>query len=286
MTGAMLLAAVAAALGVLAAWDAVVALGDPALGPRLVRVLAPLRLAGAGGRPASALERRRLALVGAATLLAAGWLVAGPFAGLALAAAGPWVVRRALAAREARWRRALAATAPHVARALADALAGGHALRGGLDAAARHGGVPEPGGAELRAAAAALEAGASTEDVLERLRRRADDPGWDTLVAGALLQRDTGGDLARLLRDVATALEDGARARLDARGATAQARATATIVTAMPVGAAVLAELAAPGSLAALAGRPATAALALGAVALQVTGLLVVRRLARTGPAA
>ena len=84
--------------------------------------------------------------------------------------------------------------------------------------------MPEPGGAELRAAAAALEAGARTEDVLERLRDRAADPGWDTLVAAALLQRDAGGDLARLLRDVAAALEDGARARLDARGATAQAR--------------------------------------------------------------
>lgn len=286
MTGTALLAGAAAVLGVLAAWDAVVALGDPAVGPRLARVLAPLRLAGAAGRPASGLERRRLGLVGAASLLGAGWLAAGPPAGLVLAAAGPWAVGRALAARQARWRRALAATAPHVARALADALAGGHALRGALVAAARHGGVPEPGAAELRAAAAALEAGAPTEDVLERLRGRAGDPGWDTLVAAALLQRDAGGDLARLLRDVAAALEDGARARLDARGATAQARATATIVTAMPVGAAALAELAAPGSLAAIAGRPATAALALGAVVLQVAGLLVVRRLARTEPRA
>ena len=286
MTGAMLLAAVAAALGVLAAWDAVVALGDPALGPRLARVLAPLRLAGAGGgrvRAGATPARARRGGDAARRGLARRRPVRRP---------GPR--RGGAVGRPPRAGREGGPVAPGARgdRPARRPRAGGRAGRGpcaravGSTRPPATAGCPSPAGPSCgrrpppsrrarprRTSSSACVAGPTT---------RAGTPSSPR----ALLQRDTGGDLARLLRDVATALEDGARARLDARGATAQARATATIVTAMPVGAAVLAELAAPGSLAALAGRPATAALALGAVALQVTGLLVVRRLARTGPAA
>ena len=73
-------------------------------------------------------------------------------------------------------------------------------------------------------------------------------PAWDTLVAAILLQRDAGGDLAGLLRDLAASLEAAARVDADARAATAQARFTARLVLWLPAGAAVLAELARPGS--------------------------------------
>ena len=74
--------------------------------------------------------------------------------------------------------------------------------------------------------------------MLERLRRRASGPAWDTLVAGILLQRDAGGDLAALLRELAGSLEAAARVEADARAATAQARFTARLVLGLPVGAA------------------------------------------------
>jgi tight adherence protein B len=271
-TPAPLLAGLAGALAVAGAWEALAAVG---------RVLAPLRAAGREGREPSAPERRRLALVGAATLWAAGWLLAGPLPGLLGAAAGPWLVGRLLAARRSRWRADLGRGAAPAARALADALAGGHAIRGALAAAATGGGLTGAAGAELRDAARALELGERTEAVLERMRRRAADPRWDTIVAAILLQRDSGGDLARLLRTIAAAQEEAARVEADARSLTAQARFTAWLVTLLPVGAAVLAELAQPGYLAGLADEPLTALLLAAALGCQVVAGVLVRRIAR-----
>ena len=61
-----------------------------------------------------------------------------------------------------------------------------------------------------------------------------------------------GGDLARLLRDSARALEEQARLEGEVRAATAQARFTGLIVVLLPLGGALLAELASPGWFAGL----------------------------------
>jgi len=100
-----------------------------------------------------------------------------------------------------------------------------------------------------------------TDVVLERLRRRAADPAWDTIVAGILLQRDAGGDLAGLLRRFAVAAAERERILADARSATAQARFTGLLVVAMPAGAALFAELIEPGFMAALLAKGASLAL-------------------------
>jgi tight adherence protein B len=192
-------------------------------------------------------------------------------------------VRRLVRARRRRWRAEVERGAPAAARALADALAGGHAVRGAIAVVARDGGVPGAAGGALAHAARALALGDRTDDVLEQLRRRAAGPAWDAIVAAILLQRDAGGDLARLLRSIAATLEESARTEADARSATAQARFTAWLVTLLPVGAALLAELAQPGYVGELLGSPVTAWPLAGAVVLEAVALLTIRRIARVG---
>jgi tight adherence protein B len=277
-----LLAGVAGALAVAATWEGLAAVEQAPLARALGRVLEPLVAARREGRPPTAPERRRLALVGTGALLGGGWLVAGPVIGAACAAGGPLVVRAAVRARRERWRADLARGAPGAARALADALAGGHAIRGAL-ALAADGGVPGAAGGELRAAARALALGARTADVLEDLRRRAASPAWDTIVAAILLQREAGGDLAGLLRSIAGGLEEAARVEADARSATAQARFTAWLVALLPGGAAVLAELARPGFLGSLLRAPLAPWLLAGAAACQLVACALIRRIARVG---
>jgi len=239
-------------------------------------LLRPLRRPGTAASPA---EARRLAATAVVALLAGGWLVAGPLAGLALAAGGPWAVRRLLAARAARWRAAAAAQAPLAARALADALVGGHAVRGAIVQAARHGGLDGPARQVLGETAARLEAGARTEDALAHLHAAVRDPRWTTLTAAILLARDTGGDLAALLRALAEAAERARQEEGDARAAVAQARLTARIVAALPLVAAGLAELADPGLLPAVASDPRSLALLLAAAVAQLTSMLAIRRI-------
>jgi tight adherence protein B len=280
---APLLAALAAVAAVFGAWDALTVIEQARPAAALGRVVAPLRLAGRAGRPPTTAERRRLATLGAATLLAAGWLLAGPLLGFLLAASGPAAIGQLLAARHRRWHRALAESAPTVARALADALSGGHSLRGALEEIGRPGTLPGPAGIELAAAARRLTLGAPTEDVLTDLRTRAADPAWDTLIAATLLQRDTGGDLATLLRSIATSREHARRIEADAHTTTAQARATARLVASMPLAALALTELITPGTLIALLTDPIARLLLLSGLILAAASFLTISRIARLG---
>ena len=130
-----------------------------ARGTRLARALADLVevvvTLGREGRDPGAAARRRLLLAGAALAFLAGWAVTGPLGGAALGAGGPWLVARLLRARRERFRRAVDAGAAELALAIADALAGGHSLRGALAEASRSVGR----GGRARAAAGLRRAG-------------------------------------------------------------------------------------------------------------------------------
>jgi tight adherence protein B len=212
-----------------------------------------------------------------ALAFATGALVAGPVPGLAAALGGPWLLARVLAARRERYRRAVDDGMSELVLALADALSGGHSLRGAVAE-----GAPALGGAaghELRRAASELTAGAPTDAALEAMRDRTRSDRMDTIVAACLLQRRAGGDLARLLRECAGAFEDQARLEGEVRAATAQARFTGLIVVLLPLGGGLLAELASPGFLVGLAGSFLTAWLVGIAIVLQVAAAVCIRKL-------
>jgi tight adherence protein B len=234
---------------------------------------------GREGRDPGAAERRRLLAAAAGGAFAVVTLLAGPRAGVVAAAVAPYAIGRVLRARRERYRLAVEHGAADVAIALSDALAGGHSLRGAVGEAAR--GIAGAPGRELRRVQAELQLGATTEDALEAMRARVRGPAVDTIVAAALLQRDAGGDLARLLRDCARAAEDATRLDREARAATAQARFTGGMVVVLPLGGALLAELASPGFLRGLAGSFLTAWLVGLALALQVAAAFLIRRLSR-----
>jgi tight adherence protein B len=234
---------------------------------------------GREGRDPGVAERRRLLLAGAGVAFVAGWLTVGVHAGAALAAGGPWFVSRLLRARRRRYRRAVDAGVPGLAVAIADALAGGHSLRGALAEAARS--VGGPTGHELLRARAELVAGARTEDALEAMRLRARSTRLDTVVAACLLQQRAGGDLARLLRESARGMEEQSRLEGELRAATAQARFTGLLVVLLPLGGALLAELASPGWMAGLWSSFLTAWLVGIAIFLQVLAAVLIKRLGR-----
>jgi tight adherence protein B len=251
----------------------------PVIGRAVGTLSVVLLQVGREGRDPRAVERRRLLLVGAVLALASGTLVGGWRTGLLLAAAGPLVVSRLLRAGRERYRRGVAHSAPSIALSLADALGGGHSLRSALEEVARA--LEGPAGREMRRVAAELALGARTEDALEAMRARIRDPSIDTIVAAAVLQRRAGGDLATLLRESARAFEDEARVAGEARAATAQARFTGLIVVLMPLGGALIAELASPGYLRGLAGSFLTAWLGGVAIVLQGVAAVAIRRLGR-----
>ncbi len=278
MTPALAFASAAAA--VLGAWEWLAVLERTRIAAALARIVEPIARAGRDGREPSRGERRRLAVLAAGALTAAGWLLGGPPLAILAGLCGPAAAFAVLRARRRRYAGELRRGAPDAARALADALSAGQSIRGAIGSVV----VPGAAGRELGRAAHALALGDPTEAVLERLRARAACPAWDTMVAGILLQRDAGGDLASLLHDLAGSLDGAARAEREGEAATAQARFTARLVLAMPVGAAALAELSAPGLIASRLADALPATLIALAAGLQLVAMLAVRRLTTRAP--
>jgi tight adherence protein B len=285
MSWAAVLAFASGAAGAVALYPLGAAAARAARGPapavaRLVSSTADalVRL-GREGRDPGAVERRRMLVAGAAGAFGLGWLLAGALPGAVLATGGPWVVARVLSARRERYRRAVEEGSAAIAVGLADAIGGGHSLRGAIAEAAPA--LSGAAGAELHRVAAELAAGAATDEALEAMRARVRSERIDSIVAACLLQRRAGGDLARLLRDCATAFEDQARLEGEVRAATAQARFTGVVVVLLPLGGALLAELASPGFLERLLGSFLTAWLVGVAVGLQLLAAVLIRRLGR-----
>ncbi len=251
----------------------------PRFGQGAARLVDVVVRAGREGRDPGAAERRRLLLAGVVVALALGMIVLGPLGAVVLAAGGPWLVARGLRGRREHYRRAVERESAALAVVLADALAGGHSLRGALAEAAE--GLTGAAAHELRRVTAELRAGARTEDALESLRARVPSARLDTVVAACLVQRRAGGDLSRLLRECAEAFGDQARLEDEVRSATAQARFTGVVVLLLPLGGALLAELASPGFLVGLWSSFLTAWLVGIAVVLQCVAAVLIRRLGR-----
>ena len=175
--------------------------------------------------------------------------------------------------------RRLRAQLPLVVSVLAAYVRAGRSLRQAVADTA--GEAPEPSARALRDAAAAIALGASLAEALGAL-------GTDTdvthLRAVVEMQTRAGGDLALLLDRFADVLRGREELRRAAAVATAQARATGRMVTAMPVfGVAALWLLDRPGFMLVVGSPLGWAALALSVV-LAALGHVLIARIAAVDP--
>lgn len=279
MGGEALIALMAMAGGLAAVAVREALISAPRLASWLRASIAPLRRASREGYAPSADEQRRLALLGSCAIAATALLIAGPGPLAVAGAAGPWCVGALVAGRRERYRRAVERSVPDIAAAIADAISGGHSVRGALAAAA--GSLEGPSSAELARVAADLELGASTGEALTAMRARLRSDRIDSLATALLSQQVAGGDVAALMRRLATAAADRDRVADEARAATTQARFTGLLVVALPAGAALFAELLQPGFVSQVLSEPASAAMLVAAGGLQVLGFALIRRLGR-----
>jgi tight adherence protein B len=275
----LVLGGMAGALVALAAREAVLA--SPALAAWVRGAVDPLVRAGSEGYLPSAVERRRLAVLGAGLAVAAGWFAGGTAIVLPLAVAGPLAAGSWVRARRARYRRAVERALPEVAHAVADSLTGGRSTRGALAAAAAS--LDGPPAVEMARVRAELGLGSPTAAALDGLRRRVPSPRVDAFAAAVLSLRVAGGDLADLLRRFGEGAAERDRAADDAQAATAQARFTGLLVAAMPMGAGVFAELLDPGFFGRILASPVAVAFLAVSALLQVAGFAAIRRFAQIG---
>jgi tight adherence protein B len=162
-----------------------------------------------------------------------------------------------------------------VARRLAAEVGAGRTLVRALRAAALD--APAPLSTALAETAARLASGGPAWAVLELALP--DHGGCRLLAASLELQGRAGGDLPRLLRALASALDDRAQVEAELRALTAQARFSAIVVPLLPFGALVLLFAVEPRGVELLLTTPIGLAIAGVAAFLDVSGALAIRRL-------
>jgi tight adherence protein B len=194
--------------------------------------------------------------------------------GAALAGAVELARRR----RAARANAAIDRATRSLAQALAASLAAGNSVHGALAAAPAS--VDAPLRPHLERAARELALGYALDGVLERLTERAGAPRLRVIVGALIMQRRAGGDLVRLLGELAESFRRDDQALDQARSATTQARLTAWIVIGAPLGVALMAELVWPGALTGVLAAPAALMVFVLALAMHGVGAWLVVRLA------
>lgn len=166
---------------------------------------------------------------------------------------------------------------PEAVELIARALRAGHAFTTGLQMAADE--LPPPAGPEFRLLYERQNYGA---DLPQALRLFADRiPSLDArfFVTAVLTQREAGGNLSEVLDRLAAVMRERFRIRREVRVKSAHGRITAYVLAGMPPALAGLLFINNPDQLRLLLDDPLGVRMIAGGVALEVLGVLIVRRL-------
>ncbi len=157
------------------------------------------------------------------------------------------------------------------------ALRAGLALNGAIQIVADE--SPDPVGKEFRVLFEENRLGLDMREALKKLAGRVDSTELRLFVTAVILQRETGGNLAEILERAAAIIRDRFRILGDIRTLTAQARLSGLILTILPLVMAAVAYVVAPQYLKGLVVDPIGHVLIFAAIALQIVGFLIIRRI-------
>jgi tight adherence protein B len=214
----------------------------------------------------------------AAGALAGFWLGPGPAVLLALtgAAAPPAVLVRARARRS----RVLSEQLPEALDMMARSLRAGHALTSAFQLVATE--MPEPISVEFARAFEEQRLGMPLERAIREMAARAPANGDLKIFAvSTVIQKETGGNLAEILDGIATTVRERYRFFGKLRALTAEARASAWVVSLMPLLIALVLGVSHKGYVESLVREPLGRAIITAGLASWLLGLVWFQRLTR-----
>jgi tight adherence protein B len=157
------------------------------------------------------------------------------------------------------------------------ALRSGMAFTGALQVVSEE--SPDPVAKEFAIVFEEHRLGLGLRECFRNMMRRMDSQELRLFVTAVLLQHDMGGNLAEILEGTAAVIRDRFRILGDVRTITAQARLSGFILTVLPMVMAVIIMFMAPDYLKTLVEDPIGPYMIVLAIALQIIGYLVIRRI-------
>jgi tight adherence protein B len=121
--------------------------------------------------------------------------------------------------------------------------------------------------------------GMSAEDALNALGERIDSPDFEMVLTAINIQRTAGGNLSEILENVAFTMRERERIRGEITTLTAQQKMTGVIIGGLPIGMGLLFMLINPSYMGLLFTEMAGRIMLLFAGALEVMGILVMRKI-------
>jgi tight adherence protein B len=166
---------------------------------------------------------------------------------------------------------------PEAIDLIARALRAGHAMTTGLALVAEE--LPDPVGAEFRLVYDRQNFGMSMPDALRLFAERVPLIDARFFVTAVLTQRESGGNLAEILDNLADVIRQRFRVKRQIKVVTAHARLTGWVLVLMPVAITVGMLVVAPDHILMLVRDPLGIQMAAAALALWVVGYLAIRKL-------
>ena len=159
------------------------------------------------------------------------------------------------------------------------ALSAGHAFSEALHMVSEE--MPEPIATEFRKAYEEQNLGLSVKLALENLTQRMPLLDLKMCVTAVLIQRETGGNLAEILEKVAYTIRERFRILGDLKTLTTSSRLSAWLLCALPIFVALAVTVLSPEYMSVLWKDPRGHYLIAAALFLQITGMLIVRKILR-----
>jgi tight adherence protein B len=165
---------------------------------------------------------------------------------------------------------------------VAGSLRAGYSLSGALGVASRE--TPDPLGRELRVCCEEQNFGLSLRGSLENLTGRVPSPDLRMVATAVLTHKDSGGNLAEMLEKTSTIIRGRSRLLKQVRIHTAQGRASGLILSLLPPGVGTMMNLINPDYMKALVSDPLGRKLLIAAGAMNLIGLLIIRKIVAIKP--
>ena len=136
-----------------------------------------------------------------------------------------------------------------------------------------------PMGKEVRLVVNEVNLGNTLEMALDNMQKRVASPDFELVVTAVLIQRQVGGDLAQILDTISETIQERIRMRREIMTLTAQGRASALVVSCIPIGVAVALSVLNPSYLKPLFETEIGRMFIVGAVILQLIGFIIIHRI-------
>jgi len=120
---------------------------------------------------------------------------------------------------------------------LSNALKAGYSFAQAVDTVAKN--AVAPMSEEFSRAVREMNLGGSVEEALNNMLKRIESPDFDLVVTAVAIHRTVGGNLAEILDNIAHTIRERIRIKGEIKTLTAQASASGTLITILPIGLAI-----------------------------------------------